>query len=119
VPVGFAVRHAAPPAYPTTTCFRFAGERSEGYLWISTQMPVGLPVDVSRSSRMFGSGPQAVTSSKMPAAPADPGPAAFTRAPAWLVRRRALSFDRRSSAAHNSIDPAGESPALGVVRLPR
>jgi hypothetical protein len=31
----------------------------------------------------------------------------------------ALSFDRRSSAAHNSIDPAGESPALGVVRLPR
>jgi hypothetical protein len=33
--------------------------------------------------------------------------------------RPPLSFDRRSSAAHNSIDPAGESPALGVVRLPR
>ena len=32
---------------------------------------------------------------------------------------RPLSFDRRSSAAHNSIDPAGESPALGVFRLPR
>ena len=29
--------------------------------------------------------------------------------------RAPLSFDRRSSAAHNSIDPAGASPALGVV----
>jgi hypothetical protein len=28
-------------------------------------------------------------------------------------------LDRFSGAAHNSIDPAGESPALGVLRLPR
>src|SRR5450755_4283051 len=37
-----------------------------------TQMSVGIPADGSRSSRMFGSGPQAVTSSKMSAAPGDP-----------------------------------------------
>jgi hypothetical protein len=36
-----------------------------------------------------------------------------------LAAMALLSFDRRSSAAHNSIDPAGESPALGVFRLPR
>ena len=63
------------------------------------QMSVGFPADGSRSSRMFGSGPQAAWRPRNARGAWRSGPAAVTRAPAWLVRRRALSFDQRSTVS--------------------
>jgi hypothetical protein len=62
-------------------------------------MSVGFPADGSRSSRMFGSGPQAAWRPRNARGAWRSGPAAVTRAPAWLVRRRALSFDQRSTVS--------------------
>jgi hypothetical protein len=39
--------------------------------------------------------------------------------PQIVLKMDEVRLDRFSGAAHNSIDPAGESPVLGAFRLPR
>src|SRR5450755_4473363 len=71
-----------------------------------TQMSVGIPADGSRSSRMFGKWTAGRDVLENVRGTWRSGQAAFTRAPAWLVRGHALSFDRRSTG----LAPTGLAP---------
>ncbi len=77
-------------------------------------MSVGFPAHGSRSSHMFGIGPQAVKSSKTPAAPGDLGLGAFTSAPVWLVKQMRTVVRPTIQSVDSHSDVSGIAPVVFV-----